>query len=91
MSDVAFEDNPRLLAYQIRQNTERLERLNEWRREVDTTRAAEKVRMDNLVGAMEDLAKSVDGIRRALVGFALTIAGSAVVFALSILVATGKV
>ena len=89
MSDYSYDD-ARTVAYQVRRNTEALDALRDWRREVDASRAAEKVRLDNLVEATENLSKAVDGMRRALVGFALTIAGSAVVFALSILVATGK-
>lgn len=60
---------------------------DKWRREVD----ADRRDLHHLVETVEELAKSFDGLRKTLIAFAFTIAGSAVVFALSILVATGKV
>lgn len=39
---------------------------------------------------IQTLTTGFQGLRRALIGFALTIAGSCVVFALSVLIATGK-
>lgn len=58
-----------------------------WRREVDDDRNDLKY----LIEAQKALAITVDGLRKVLIGFAFTIAGSAIVFALSVLIATGKI
>lgn len=62
-----------------------------WRSTVDTTMASRAERDRNMDEKVESLTRSVDSLRRVILGFALSVAGSAVVFAFSILVATGKI
>lgn len=58
-----------------------------WRREVDDDRRD----LTHLIETVDNLAKSFNDLRKTLVAFAFTIAGSAVVFSLSVLIATGKI
>lgn len=90
MTDFPY-DNEVLLPFRVRENSKKIERLEAWRAEVDTSRAAEKVQAENMAEAMAALTDTVNGLRRALIGFALTIAASAIVFALTVLSATGKI
>lgn len=57
-----------------------------WQREVDDDRSDLRHLQDEVKG----LNRAVDSLRRTILGFALSVAGSAIVFSLSILVATGK-
>ncbi len=91
MSATSYDESPQALAYRLRQSEAAVKELAEWRRSVDTSRAAEQVVIENMAEAMQTLSATVESLRRTIIGFALSIAGSAVVFALSILVATGKV
>ena len=58
-----------------------------WRRHVDSDRRD----LAFLRKDVTDLTAAVNGLRKMLMTFALSIAGSAVVFALSVLIATGKI
>lgn len=58
-----------------------------WRRGVDNDRRD----LHHLIEAFDKQTAAFDGFRKTIIGFAFTIAGSAVVFALSVLIATGKV
>jgi uncharacterized coiled-coil DUF342 family protein len=86
-----YAERPDVLAYRVKQAGDEIKSLNVWRREVE----AELVRNREQVGAMradiQDLTDGFNSLRRTLLAFAFTIAGSAVVFALAILAATGKV
>jgi hypothetical protein len=58
-----------------------------WQRDVDDDRRdLEYVRKD-----VQALRVSVDSLRKTIIAFAFSVAGSAVVFGLSVLIATGKV
>jgi hypothetical protein len=59
---------------------------DQWRREVDADRQALQYMREDL----HDLAVAFNGLRKTLLGFAFSIAGAAVVFALTVLTATGK-
>lgn len=64
----------------FREDTER------WRRNVDQDRRdLEFLRKD-----VADLTKAFDSLRRMLLTFALSVAGSAIIFALSVLIATKR-
>lgn len=82
--------NGRLLKYRVDQHGKRIDRLEDWRTTVDEDRTTVKGELKNIHTDVSALSESVDGIRKVLIAFALTIAGSSVVFALSTLVATGK-
>jgi len=58
---------------------------------MDAWRAVTDDRIEGLEGKIVALTKAVDALRRTILGFALTIAGSCVVFSLSVLIATGKI
>jgi len=87
----AFEEQPGVLAYRVRKHGETLTKLEDWRREVDEERATTKQTIGFMRDDIKDLTSGFDSLRKTLLAFAFTIAGSAVVFALSILIATGKV
>ena len=57
---------------------------------MEAWRAVTDDRIEGLEGKIVDLTRAVNALRRTILGFAFTIAGSCVVFALSVLVATGK-
>lgn len=74
----------------IRYELEELKRFRteteSWRRHVDQDRRdLEYLRKDFV-----ELTDAVNGLRKMLITFSLSVAGSAIVFALSVLVSTGK-
>lgn len=58
---------------------------------MDAWRAVTEDRIEGVEQKMDALQKSVEGLRRVIMGLAISIAGSSVVFALSVLIATGKI
>lgn len=83
----AVEGDGNVILYRIGRNEKRLDEVEKWRRDVDDDRQDLKY----LQAEVSKLAKTVDGLRKTLLAFAFTIAGSAVVFALTVLIATGKI
>lgn len=90
LSDQGDEGNGRLLRFRVQQNSERLGKIEDWRTRVDEDRTAVKGELQSLHRDLATVGNAVEGMRRVLIGFALTIAGSSVVFAFSVLLATGK-
>ena len=91
-----YEDTPdpageSVFAYKLRELTRNVRDLLAWRREVDTERALLKQDAQTLGDRIDGLEKAVDALRKVLLGFAFTVAGSAIVFALTVLIATGKI
>lgn len=67
-----------------------------WRWKSEQQKWVEEVNNDRrdlkyLREEMRDLARTVEGLRKVILAFAFSVAGSAVVFALSVLIATGKI
>lgn len=58
---------------------------------MDSWRAVTDDRMKSLETKIDHLSEAVESLRRVILAFALSIAGSAIVFALSVLIATGKI
>lgn len=79
-----------VLADRVRGLSRSMGDLMKWRGEVDVER--ERLRGDatNLAMEMKDLKKAVDTLRKTILGFALTVAGAAIVFALTVLSSSGK-
>lgn len=73
-------------AYEVREMRKFREETEQWRRQVDIDRAELK----HLIADMGTLTTAFNSMRRMLLTFALTIAGSAVIFALSVLAATNR-
>lgn len=90
----ANELDPRVLDWRIRQvestQKDNLRDYGEWRREVDDERATTREQMKYMRSDIQALTSGFNGLRKTLIGFAMTIAASALVFALSVLAATGK-
>ncbi len=63
------------------------DRTEEWRRQVDIDRRD----LEYLREEMKELVSAVTALRKMLLTFAFSISGSAVVFALTVLIATGKI
>lgn len=57
---------------------------------MDAGDVKQKEQLTYMATAISNLGDEVKSLRRVIVGFALTIAGSAVVFAFAILASTGK-
>lgn len=89
MTDFPYDEGA-ALPFRVRENTRKITELEEWRREVDTERATQAQQITTMSSAVVTMNEKVEGLSRILIGFALSIAGSSIVFALSILVATGK-
>lgn len=90
MTDFPY-DNEVLLPFRVRENTGKIKVLEDWRREVDVERATQTEQLSTMSDAVVNLSDKVDGLSKVLIGFALSIAGSSIVFALTILAATGKI
>ena len=90
MTDFSYE-NEALLPFRVRENTKKIETLEGWRREVDSERATQTEQISTMSDAVVNLNDKVEGLSKILIGFALSIAGSSVVFALTILAATGRI
>lgn len=92
-----FEDTPEpgngaaVLAYRVRDLARTVAELVNWRRDVDKERALLAQDARSLGERIDGLEKAVDSLRKVLLGFAFTVAGSAIVFAFTVLVATGKI
>lgn len=82
--------NGGVLRYRVENNSKRIDRIEEWRTIVDEDRTTVKGDLRNLHKDNVEMKEAMDGMRKTLVAFAFTLAGSAVVFAFSVLVATGK-
>lgn len=92
MSDFTVDDNnPGIILYRIRELAKTVAELVNWRRDVDQERVQLRLDAKSLAEEMAELKRVVDGLRKALIGFALTIAGSAIIFALTILASSGKI
>lgn len=89
MTDFPYEEAA-AIPFRVRENSRRIESLERWRREVDTVRATQTEQIAAMSEAVVSLSARVDGLAKILIGFAFSIAASSVIFALSILVATGK-
>ena len=76
-----------LLRYEVNELKDFRRETEQWRRSVDQDRRD----LAYLRAEMDDLTKAFNSLRRMLLTFALSIAGSAVVFALSVLIATHRI
>ena len=76
-----------LLRYEVNELKDFRRETEQWRRGVDQDRRD----LAYLRAEMDDLTKAFNSLRRMLLTFALSIAGSAVVFALSVLIATHRI
>lgn len=79
-------EGPGVIAYKIREFEKFKEEQDRWRRHVD----ADRRDLVYLREEVKELTDAFTALRRMLLTFALTIAGSAVVFALSVLIATNR-
>ena len=79
-----------VLRWRVDKNEEKLIKLDEWRREVDIERASMREIVSQISKDVAELSNAFNGLRKTLVMFAFTIAGSSIVFALGILAATGR-
>lgn len=92
MSDFTVDDgNQGVLLYRVRELARQVAELVSWRRDVDQERVQLRADAKTLADEMQELKRAVDTLRKTILGFALTIAGSAVVFALTILASSGRI
>lgn len=76
--------------YRLYQIEKKVDELTRWQGAVDTERGVRGEQMSTMSKQISTLVASVDSLRRVILGFALTIAASAVAFSLTVLIATGK-
>lgn len=86
MSDVEL-DGSAAFPFRLRLLEKAKEANDLWRRDVDDDRRDLKQIREEVA----TLSTAVDNLRKTLLKFAFTIAGSAVVFALTVLISTGKI
>lgn len=92
MTDYSIEDDgPRVLAYRVRELARQMRDLLVWRGKVDVERERLRLEAKTLADEMLELKNAVDSLRKAVLGFSLTIAASAIVFALTVLSSSGKI
>jgi hypothetical protein len=91
------EGNGRLMKYRVDEHERKLSRLEDWRDVVDEDRTTMKgdlrgvkAELNHLANAVQRNNTEVGGLRKVIVGASITFAGSALIFAFSILTATGK-
>ncbi len=76
-----------LVRYKVADLERFRDRTEEWRRQVDVDRRD----LEYLREEMKEVVLAVNALRKMLLTFSFTISGSAVVFALTVLIATGKI
>lgn len=94
MSDFTAENEPqdlKFLHWRVGALAKDMIDILKWRGDVDLERQRLRNEARSLAVEMADLKQSVESLRKVILGFAFTVAGSAVVFAFTVLVATGKV
>lgn len=77
--------------FRLRQVESGLKDLISWRGKVDTERATQVEQLKTMDAKLDSLSASVDSLRKTLVGLSVSIAVGSVGFALSVLIATGKI
>ncbi len=85
------ETPPILFDYQLREHAEELKSLRTWRNSTDIKIQALDGTVRQLSRDVSQLSEAVSSLRRTVMAFAFTVAGSSVVFAFSILAATGRI
>lgn len=80
-----------VVLYRLGELAKQVGALIKWRGEVDVER--ERLRNDAkvLAAEMSELKTAVDTLRKTILGFAITVAVSAIVFALTVLSSAGKI
>jgi hypothetical protein len=92
MSDFTVDDNNQgVILYRVRELGRQVADLLNWRSAVDQERVQLRADAKTLATEMAELKQAVDTLRKTILGFALTIAGSAIVFALTILASSGRI
>lgn len=79
------------LRYRLQNIEQALKDLQDWKGEVQPRVAVQVERIDRQEKMLEAVVEELKNVRSSLTKLALTIAGSAVAFGLTILAATGKV
>jgi hypothetical protein len=87
MSDLTLDgenNDPKFLGYRLREIARQVADLVKWKSEVDLERQQLRGDAKTLAGEMAELKRAVDTLRKTILGFALTIAASSVIFALTV-------
>ena len=79
-----------LLRYRVDQLRQDVDRTDRWREATAQRNAAREVEYATLKDDVAALRDDVRGLRRVLIGLTCSIAGSAIIFGLTVLAATGK-
>lgn len=79
------------LRYRLRNIEDALKGLEDWRGEVQPKVAVQAERLDRQERLLSELVIELKNVQGSLTRLSLTIAGSAIVFGLTILAATGKI
>jgi hypothetical protein len=80
-----------LIGFRLDQLERKVDANTKWREETAASLAGRNVQFDTLKDEVSALRSDVKSLRQVLLGLSITIAGSSVVFGLSVLLATGKI
>src|SRR3954463_16037395 len=91
----ADDKNGHVLAYRVDKLEKYVERSSEetirWRRDVDDERSASREQMKTHTSTLESVVVEVNALKKTLLGFAITIAASSLIFAVSVLASSGRI
>lgn len=91
MSSNAYPERPlAVIDWQVREHSEQLKSLRHWRGNTDMKLISVEDKIDRIAEEVRELGETVGSLRKTLMAFSFTVAGSSMVFALSVLAATGK-
>lgn len=86
-----WDQRPEVMAERLAAAREDLRDLKSFRRIAEQAQVRTEGEIESLEEAVKTIAKGLEGVRTTLTRFAFTVAGSAIVFSFSVLVATGKI
>ena len=87
----SYEENGNVLRYRLDSVSRTVDRLLDWRREVDKERIEIANATEDLEEKFKTILDRVDALYKMFLGFIITIAGSTFILCLSILLATNKI
>lgn len=80
-----------VLKWRVGKNEERIGKLDDWRRIVDSERATMKEIVTQTSKDVATVDTKLDGLRSMIITACLTVTGSVIVLSVSILLATGRI
>lgn len=90
MATTPPSDNPGVFDWRLKRLESLQNELHEWKEKVDEERVSVRGRVATVERDIDRAVRGLDALRKVLIAFAVTVASSSVIFAVSILAATGR-